>query len=69
MPASQPQRKFDGKLVVFNNIPECLKLWSPHKNQLLKDFNDAIESYLDNTHEMKRPLLIFTFSDPNEITK
>ena len=37
----------------------------------MKDFNDEIEKAIEETarHNLKSPLMIFTFSDPNEITK
>jgi hypothetical protein len=52
-------------------VPECLKIWSPMKAQLMKDFNDEIEKTIEETSRLnlKSPLLIFTFSDPNEQTK
>ena len=39
------------------------------KTQLLQDFNQILEQLVDETRGMKTPLLIFTFSDPNEQTK
>lgn len=37
----------------------------------MKDFNDTIENMIEETsrNSLKSPLLIFTFSDPNEVTK
>lgn len=48
-----------------------MKIWSPQKMQLIRDFNETIESSIDDIvrHNLKSPLLIFTFSDPNEVTK
>ena len=56
---------------MFNGVPECLKIWSPKKTQLLKDFNDQVEQFIEESSrlKLKPPLIIFTFSDPNEITK
>lgn len=39
------------------------------KQQLLRDFNQILEQLVEETRGMKTPLLIFTFSDPNEQTK
>jgi len=38
---------------------------------LIKDFNDVLEQVVNQTtrNNLKSPLMIFTFSDSNEITK
>ena len=62
-------KKFDGKLYIFNSLPECLKIWSKQKPKLMADFNEILEKYVNETRNVKSPLFIFTFSDPNEQTK
>jgi hypothetical protein len=64
-------KKYNGKIIVFNSVPECLKIWSPQKNTLINDFNAVLEQMIEETaqREVKSPLFIFTFSDPNEMSR
>jgi hypothetical protein len=41
------------------------------KNALIRDFNDEIEKAIEETArlKLKSSLMLFTFSDPNELTK
>lgn len=56
--------------MVISQIPESLRIWSYHRNQLLKDFNEILEQYilLGKQRFDSSPLIIFTFSEQNECT-
>lgn len=50
-------------MIVFNSIPECLRLWTINKMTFVRDFNEAIDKYLKVAEDKKLPMLVFTFSD------
>ena len=49
-----------GKIVVVNEIPECLRVYTSKKVELLKEFNACINSIL--TAERPTNPVVFTFS-------
>lgn len=54
------------KVIVVNGLPECLKVYSVKKFEMLQQFNDLIEKFLEsNSHN----LLVFIFSNNRERNK
>jgi hypothetical protein len=51
---------------VLNGLPECLKIFTSKKMELLKDFNSVLENVVLKSSDNQSPLLVFTFSDSNE---
>ena len=66
-------KPIEQQICLIQGLPECLKIVSSVRAQLLKDFNDALTTFLNLVDEnarkgqtRKHPLIIFTFSDPSE---
>jgi hypothetical protein len=49
---------------VIDGVPECLKMYTKRKPQLLRDFTEVVELIISSQYEI--PLIIFTFSDSSE---
>jgi len=47
------------------NVPECLKLPSVHRERLRRDFNHSLEQVI----ALKGPAIVIMLSSPVEITK
>jgi len=58
--------KLQSKVLVFNGVPEWLKVYSIKKFEMLKEFQDRLSMIIN--HE-KTNLIIFTFSDSKECWK
>jgi len=58
--------KYKGRVVIINGLPECLKIFSPKKIEMLIDFNQVISQVLETQGS---GLLVFIFSDNRERNK
>jgi hypothetical protein len=56
----------EGRLIYISKIPECLKNFSPHRAQLIRDFNSALDMILKADPALKIAKVVFAFSDQNE---
>ena len=57
------------QICLIQGVPECLKVVSSVRAQLLSDFNQALLTFLDEAAQAavrRHPLLVFTFSEASE---
>jgi hypothetical protein len=66
--SQKSQAPVEPKICIVQGVPECLKLVSSMRTQLLRDFNNILDQVLVET-KFRRPLLVFIFSDPVERSK